>query len=66
MSIYMDGKRTPFENIFDAVKPENPDYWHRVQAEEIGRPIADILTEWVNEHRTYYYLVGSKTNFELR
>lgn len=66
MSIYMNGRRTFLENIFDAVKPENPDYWHRVQAEEIGRPIADILSEWANERRTYYYLAGVKTVFELK
>ncbi|MEG1725908.1 MAG: hypothetical protein RR313_10990 [Anaerovoracaceae bacterium] len=73
--IYMNGKAALdfigedlvlMENIFDAVNPGRPDLWHTVQAEQIGRPINDILSEWVNEHRTYYYLNGVKTIFESR
>lgn len=66
MTIYMDGKATLFENIFDAVNPNNPEKWHKVSVKDTGRAISDILSDWVNEHRTYYYLRGIKTVFELR
>ena len=66
MTIYMNGKATLFENIFDAVAPNNSDYWHRVSIQDTGREITDILSDWVNDHCTYYYLNGIKTNFELR
>lgn len=66
MDIYMNDKPTMFENIFDAVNPNRPDYWHKVSANDIGRAISDILNDWVNYHRTYYYLNGVKTVFELR
>lgn len=66
MSIYMNGKITSFENIFDAVNPKNPDYWWRVTQAEAGRKFSDILTEWSDKHQTYYYLNGVKTVFELK
>lgn len=66
MTIYMNGEPTLFENIFDAVNPTRPDLWHTVQESEVGRPYSDILSDWVNNHRTYYYLHGVKTVFELR
>lgn len=66
MAIYMNGIITSFENIFDAVNPTRPDLWHTVQESEVGRPYSDILSEWVNNHSTYYYLHGVKTVFELK
>lgn len=66
MVIYMNGIITSFENIFDAVNPTSPDLWHKVQEAEIGRTYSDILSDWVNNHNTYYYLHGVKTVFELK
>lgn len=65
-NIYMNGRVTNLENIFDAVNPDRPDLWHTVSAKDTGRPIDDILDEWVNTRRTYYYLNGIKTIFELK
>ena len=66
MDIYMNGKPTLFENIFDAVKPSNPDYWYKVSTKDTGRDMSDILSEWVKDNHAYYYLHGVKTTFELR
>jgi hypothetical protein len=64
--IYMNGRATNLENIFDAVNPDRPDLWYTVSSEDTGRPIDDILDEWVNTKKTYYYLNGVKTVFELK
>lgn len=66
MNIYMNGKLTFFENIFDAIHPNNPECWHTVSVKDTGRAISDILSDWKNNHYTYYYLNGIKTIFELR
>lgn len=64
--ILMNGKATNFENIFDAVNPKRPDLWYAVSSKDTGRPINDILEDWVNNKKTYYYLNGIKTIFELK
>ena len=64
--ICVNGKPTSLTNIFDAINPQNPNYWCYVSEKETGRPISDILNEWLNNGVTYYYLDGIKTNFELR
>ena len=61
--IYMNGRATNLENIFDAVESVP---WYRVSPKHTGRPIDDILDEWVNTKKTYYYLNGIKTIFELK
>lgn len=62
--IYMNGRATNLENIFDAVKSVP---WYKVSPEHTGRPIDDILNDWVNTKETYYYyLNGIKTIFELK
>lgn len=65
-TIYMNGQPTSLENIFDAINPGRPDLWHTVSAKDTGRVIDDILDEWVNTKKTYYYLNGTKTIFELK
>lgn len=62
-AIYMNGRATNLENIFDAVEFVP---WYRVSPKHTGRPIDDILDEWVNAKKTYYYLNGIKTVFELK
>ena len=64
--IYMNGKRTTLENIFDAVNPGRPDLWRYVSESDVMRPIKTILDEWVKEHSTYFYIRGTLTTFELR
>lgn len=64
--IYMNGRPTNFENIFDAVNPSRPDLWYTVSAKDTGRPMNDILNDWVQTKKTYYYLNGVKTTFELK
>lgn len=64
--IYMNGRATDFENIFDAVNPGRPDLWHTVSSKDTGRPIDEILSDWVKQKKTYYYLNGIKTIFESK
>lgn len=63
MVIYMNDRATSLENIFEAVESVP---WYRVSPKHTGRAINDILNEWVNTGRTYYYLKGVKTIFELK
>ena len=65
-TIYMNGRATNLKNIFDAVNPGRPDLWYTVSPKDIGRPIDDVINDWVNTHKTYYYLDGVKTVFELK
>ena len=60
--IYMNGQPTTLLNIFDAVGLP----WYKVSSKHTGRSIEDILNEWVNTNKTYYYLNGIKTIFELK
>jgi len=62
-TIYMNGKATNLENIFDAVGSVP---WYRVSPKHTGRAISDIINEWKNTKKTYYYLNGVKTIFELK
>lgn len=66
VAIYMNGRITNFENIFDAVNPGRPDLWYTVTAKNTGRPISEILDDWVHTKQTYYYLNGAKTTFERK
>ena len=61
--IYMNGRATNLENIFDAVESVP---WYRVASKHTGRPMDDIIKDWVNTNKTYYYLSGVKTVFELK
>ena len=62
-TIYINGQPTTLLNIFDAVGSVP---WYRVSSKHTGRPMDDILDEWVNTNKTYYYLNGIKTVFELK
>ena len=62
-TIYMNGQPTTLLNIFDAVGSVP---WYKVSSKHTGRQIEDILNEWVNTNKTYYYLNGIKTVFELK
>ena len=62
-TIYMNGQPTTLLNIFDAVGSVP---WYKVSSKHTGRPMGDILDEWVNTKKTYYYLNGIKTVFELK
>jgi len=65
-NIYMNGKITNIENIFDPVNPNRPDLWHTVSSSDTRRSIKTILNEWATNHNTYYYLHGVLTTFELK
>jgi hypothetical protein len=65
-TIYMNGRATNLENIFDAINPGRPDLWHAVSAKDTGRALDDIINDWANTKTTYYYLNGVKTVFELK
>ena len=62
-TIYINGQPTTLLNIFDAVGSVP---WYRVSSKHTGRAIDDILSDWVNTNKTYYYLNGIKTVFELK
>ena len=62
-TIYVNNKPTNIENIFDIV----PNIaWYNVTSEAIGRPLKNVLNEWINNHNTYYYINGKKYSFELK
>ena len=65
-TIYMNGRVTNLENIFEVIYPGRPDLWHTVSVKDTGRAISDIIKDWVHTKRTYYYLNGVKTIFELK
>ena len=62
----MNGKLTTFENIFDLLKEKGLGEWYYVDSETIGRNLATVLDEWVNNDKTYYFLLGKRYNFELK
>lgn len=64
--IYMNGRATNLENIFDAINPGRPDLWYTVSVKNTVRPMSDILDDWTTKKKTYYYLNGIKTIFELK
>ena len=63
IAIYMNGQPTTLLNIFDAVGSVP---WYKVSSKHTGRSIEDILDDWVNTNKTYYFLNGIKTVFELK
>lgn len=62
-TIYVNNKPTDIENIFDIIPGVA---WYNATSETIGRPINNVLNEWINSHSTYYYLNGKKYSFELK
>lgn len=65
-TIYMNGRVTNLENIFEAITLGRPDLWYTVSAKDTGRAMNDIINDWLYTKYTYYYLNGVKTVFELK
>jgi len=66
MNIYMNGEYTTYENIFDLLEEKNICPWYYASTKIIGRGIDQLTDEWVNTHKTYYYIEGKRYNFELK
>ena len=66
MTIYLNGKITTYENIFDLLEEKGVCSWIYASTELIGRNLEKVLNEWVNTNKTYYYISGKRYNFELK
>lgn len=66
MAIYIDGKYTTYDNIFDLLEERNICPWEYASKKYIGRDINQVLNEWANNHQTYYYIRDKRYNFELK
>ena len=66
MEIYMNGKLTNYENIFDLLAEKNICPWYYVSSDLIGRKLEKVLNEWTNTDKTYYYVDGKRYDFELK
>ena len=53
--IYVNGKRTNLNNIFD----------YKKGYENFGRTYSDILNDWINYHSTYYFVDSVPVYFML-
>ena len=62
MTIYVNDKATAYENIFDLL--ECP--WYYVSSEMIERDYSQVLDDWINTNKTYYYIHGKRYDFELK
>jgi len=65
-SIYLNGKASDLENIFEVLEKLKGIQWYNVTGEMVGRPLDTILSEWQDKHSTYYYIDSVKHEFELR
>lgn len=66
MTIYMNGKYTNYENIFDLLEVKNICPWHYASTDLIGRELGQVLDDWANTHKTHYFINGKRYNFELK
>ena len=66
MTIYMNGKSTTYENIFDLLEVKNITRWYTASTKLIGRELDQVLDDWANTHKTYYYIKGKRYDFELK
>jgi len=66
MTIYLNGKSTTYENIFDLLEEKGVCSWIYASTELIGRNLDKVLNDWVNTNKTYYYISGKRYNFELK
>lgn len=66
MTIYVNGKYTSYENIFDLLEAKNISRWYGASTELIGRDPNQVLDDWANTHKTYYYIERKRYNFELK
>ena len=66
MTIYINGKYTTYDNIFDMLEERNICPWEYASKKYIGRGLDQVLDEWANTNKTYYYISGKRYNFELK
>ena len=66
MTIYMNGKYTAYENIFDLLEIKNICRWYYASTKLIGRDLGKVLDDWANINKTYYYIDGKRYDFELK
>ena len=66
MDIYINGKHTDYENIFDLLEAKNICPWYYVSTKIIGRSLDKVLDNWINTSKTYYYIEGKRYDFELK
>lgn len=66
MDIYINGKHTTYENIFDLLEVKNICPWYYVSTDLIGRKLDRVLDDWINTSKTYYYIKGKRYTFELK
>lgn len=62
-NIYVNGIIKNIENIFEMVSNKQ---WYQVTSIDVGRDKNIILKEWIDNHKTYYYIKGNKVKFELK
>ena len=66
MDIYMNGKQTTYENIFDLLEEKNIAQWYSASNDLIGRKLEQVLNDWGNTNKTYYYINDKRYDFELK
>ena len=66
MDIYVNDKYTTYENIFDLLEGKNICRWYYASTALIGRDLDQVTDDWVNTHKTHYYINGKRYNFELK
>lgn len=66
MTIYVNGKCTTYKNIFDLLEIKNICRWYYASTKLIGRDFNHVTEDWINTHKTYYYIDGKRYDFELK
>lgn len=66
MRIYVNGKPSAIHNIFKPVEKYGIVTEDAVSKKAIGRNYDDVLNDWINTNKTYYYIGGKCYNFELK
>lgn len=62
----MNGKQTTYENIFDLLEEKNIAQWYNASNDLIGRKLEQVLNDWGNTSKTYYYINGKRYDFKLK
>lgn len=66
MNIYMNGEQTAYKNIFDLLEAKNIAQWYNASDALIGRKLEQVLNDWGKTNKTYYYINGTRYDFELK
>lgn len=66
MTIYVNGKYTSYENLFDLLEVKSISRWYSASTELIGRELNQVLNDRTSTHKTYYFINGKQYNFELK